>query len=49
MTVLEEAIKKIRDDLDWRGPNGKTMGYVMVSRAQAIALLQMIEALGKKW
>jgi len=37
-----EAVEKIVSDLEWRGPNGKTMGHVVLTREQAEDLLKEI-------
>lgn len=34
-----EMLAKMKADLDWRGPNGKAMGHIVVTREQAIALM----------
>lgn len=46
MSKVDEAVMKIKADLDWRGPSGKTMGHVMISRDQALALIAWIETKG---
>ena len=40
--LLVEAIEKIQRDLDWRGPNGKVMGHVVLNRAQAYAIVETL-------
>jgi len=35
MITLADVLKKIEDDLAWRGPNGRTLGHVMLPREQA--------------
>ncbi len=32
---FEAATKKIETDLAWRGPNGKTLGHVVLAREMA--------------
>jgi hypothetical protein len=39
------GIEKIIDDLAWRGPNGRLMGHVVLTRAQAEEVLAEIEQL----
>jgi hypothetical protein len=39
-----DAIKKIEQDLLWRGPSGKPLGMVVLHRDKAEALLMWIEA-----
>lgn len=43
MTERDQAIAKIRHELDWRGPTGKTMGHVVMERKLAEALLKWID------
>lgn len=43
MNLYDEAVAKIDEDLAWRGPNGKCKRYVMLERAQAQALNQIIK------
>ena len=38
--VLVAAIEKMQRDLDWRGPNGKVMGHIVLSRAHAYAIVE---------
>lgn len=39
---LQDAIAKLRADLDWRGPNGRAMGHVCLRCDQAQALLAAV-------
>jgi len=43
MTTLESAIKKLDDDLRWKGPSGKQMAYSVLSREQAAAVLAALK------
>lgn len=36
------AVAKIHEDLAWRGPNGKTLGHVVLDREKARALLSLV-------
>lgn len=43
-TPMEEsAISKIREDLEWRGPNNRKSGHVVLSREQAASLIGYTE------
>jgi len=37
--LLTQARAKLREQLDWRGPNGKPQGIVTLTRDQAQAIL----------
>jgi hypothetical protein len=39
MSALDQARAKLREQLDWRGPNGKAQGIVTLTRDQAEAIL----------
>jgi hypothetical protein len=41
-TQLELAVEKLRTDLDWRGPGGKTMRNIVLPREQALAVLDKL-------
>ena len=43
MSKLEEAVAKLRFDLEWRGPSGKPAKFVCLDRELAQALLQQVE------
>jgi len=48
--LIEEAVAKIRADLDWSGPGGKKMGHVVLERKCAEELrkwLDEIESLAR--
>jgi hypothetical protein len=36
----ERAVQKMLGDLAWRGPTGRGMGHVVITRAQAIAVIE---------
>lgn len=38
-----EVVAEIRKQLDWRGPNGKAAGHVVLERAAAELLLAQID------
>lgn len=40
---VKAALQKIREDLAWRGPSGKTLAYAVIPRDQAEALIQHID------
>jgi len=40
---LDRAIKKLRGDLDWRGPNDRIAGVVVLQRDLAQVLLDWID------
>lgn len=35
---MDDALDKLQADLDWRGPSGRAMGHVVLTREQARAL-----------
>lgn len=35
MTTIADVLKKIEDDLAWRGPNGGVLGHIVFTREQA--------------
>ncbi len=39
MSLLSEARAKLLQQLNWRGPNGKTQGVITLTRAEAEAVL----------
>lgn len=39
MSALAEARAKLREQLDWRGPNGRPQGILTLTRAEAEAIL----------
>lgn len=41
--ALASAIKKLTDDLAWRGPNGRPQGNIVLTREQAEAVLEAIQ------
>jgi len=41
--VIEQLRAKLRSDLDWRGPNGKRMAHVVMSREQAWAIVLLLD------
>jgi hypothetical protein len=45
---VKAAIDKLRDDLSWRGPNGKPLGYVCLPRELAQAVLDQLLRKPKK-
>ena len=44
MKTQIEVLRRIRADLEWRGPTGKTLGTIVLSRDDAVALLDATEA-----
>lgn len=40
---MNEVLKKIREDLEWRGPNGHPMRYIVLPREMAQQLLASLE------
>ena len=38
------AIAKIEEDLAWRGPNDRVMGYVVLPREAGVALLEALRS-----
>jgi len=38
--LLVQAIEKMQRDLDWRGPNGKVLGHIVLKRAHAHAIVE---------
>jgi hypothetical protein len=44
-TKLDDALEKLRADLDWRGPGGKTQGTICLPRELALTVLEMLEGL----
>lgn len=43
---FEDAVAKIRADLEWRGPSGRPMNFVVMSRKQGQVLYQVLEKNG---
>jgi hypothetical protein len=39
-----EVLQKIRADLEWRGPTGRPLGNIVLSRADAETLMLSFEA-----
>ena len=37
-----DVLKKIKDDLAWRGPTGKPLGHVVLSRNDAEYLMRVV-------
>jgi hypothetical protein len=36
MTItIAQVLKKVRDDLEWRGPSGGKMGHIVLTREEA--------------
>jgi hypothetical protein len=40
MMTIADILKKIEDDLAWRGPNGGTLGHIVFNREQVEYLHQ---------
>lgn len=38
-----DPIRKIRDQLAWVGPTGKTLGHVVLTRAEAEQLIEYVD------
>jgi hypothetical protein len=43
MVTPGQIIRKMEDDLLWRGPNGKTLGHIVLSREDALELIMWIK------
>jgi len=43
--MSQEAIKDLEDQLNWRGPNGKVQGNIVINRTRAELLLSRIKQL----
>ena len=40
--TVATVLKKIRNDLDWRGPNNAVMGHIVITREQAEHLHRVV-------
>jgi hypothetical protein len=43
-----DAMRKIEADLDWRGPSGKRMGHIVLSRREARCLALFADAMAEQ-
>jgi hypothetical protein len=43
MSDLDKVIAKLRADLAWRGPTGRTAGVIVLNREQAEIVLKALE------
>jgi hypothetical protein len=41
---LEEVLKLLQQQLDWRGPSGKPQGHIVLSRQHTALLIEKLRA-----
>ena len=40
--ALREALAKLDEDLNWRGPTGRTLGHAVLPRALALVVREVV-------
>ena len=44
MTATADVLANIREQLDWRGPSGKCMGHIVLTRERAELVKLVLES-----